>query len=159
MGRQKLSKLEQKYSKPTKVGKAGTRKATQVGALCTRKKNDKREVLLITSRGTRRWVIPKGWQMSGLSDSQAATVEAWEEAGVSAAKVNKRPLGSFKYDKELNDGTQATVSVTVFQLRVEEMKKKFPEYRERRICWVSPKKAAKLVREPGLKKIMLSLHK
>lgn len=159
MGRRKLSKLGQKYLKPTKVGKAGTRKATQVGAICTRKKNEKREVLLITSRGTRRWVIPKGWQMDGLSDSQAATVEAWEEAGVSAARVTKRPLGTYDYKKELNKGDAISVSVNVFRLKVEEMKKKFPEYRQRKLCWVSPKKAAKLVREPGLRKLFLALHK
>jgi len=154
-----LSKLGQKYLKPTKVGKAGARQATQVAAVCTRKKHGKREVLLITSRGTRRWVIPKGWQMNGLSDSQAATIEAWEEAGVSAAQVNKTPIGKYEYEKDLNKGGQLPVNVLVFRLKVEEMKKKFPEYRERKLMWTSPKKAAKLVREPGLKKILNALHK
>ena len=154
-----MSKLEQKYSKPTKVGKVGTRKAIQVGAVCTRNKNGKREVLLITSRGTRRWVIPKGWQMNGLSNSQAATIEAWEEAGVSAARVNKDPIGTYKYEKDLSKGAHIPVNVIVCRLKVEEMKKKFPEYRERKQMWVSTKKAAKLVREPGLKKILANLHR
>ena len=160
MGRHKLSKLERKLTKPTAVGKAGAPKAMQVGAICTRrKKNGKRQVLLITSRGTRRWVIPKGWQMEGLSDSQAATVEAWEEAGVSQARVNKVPVGIYKYNKDLGKGKMAKVKVKVFHLKVMELKKKFPEYRQRDLNWVSPKKAAKLVQEPGLKKLLVAMHK
>ena len=153
-----MSKLGRKFLKPTKVGKATARKATQVGAICTRKKNGKREVLLITSRGTQRWIIPKGWQMEGLSDSQAATVEAWEEAGVAAARVEKKPIGTYSYEKDLSKGRQIPINVVVFRLKVEEMKKKFPEYRQRKLMRASPKKAAKLVREPGLKKMLVALH-
>ena len=151
-----MSKLEKGFGKSRKVGKA---KAAQVGAICTRKKAGKLEILLVTSRGTKRWVIPKGWQMDGLSDSQAATVEAWEEAGVSQARVDKSASGKYKYPKDLGKGKVVETTVRVFRLKVMEMKKKFPEYRQRKHTWVSPKKASKLVAEPGLKKLLMSLRK
>ncbi|MEN9850080.1 MAG: hypothetical protein RL128_243, partial [Pseudomonadota bacterium] len=55
---------------------------TQYGALCWRMHRGKVEVLLITSRDTGRWVIPKGWPIDGLAPAQTAAREAWEEAGV-----------------------------------------------------------------------------
>lgn len=129
--------------------------AEQVAALCYREvRKGKKEVLLVTSRDTGRWVIPKGWPMEDKSDHAAAKQEAWEEAGVKSGKVKSRALGRFCYDKKLDDGDVCPVEVAVYPLRVDDTKKSFPEADERERIWVSPKKAAKMVREPELKKIL-----
>ena len=72
--------------------------STQVAALCWRKHRDRVEVLLITSRDTGRWVLPKGWPIPGLNAHEAAAIEAWEEAGV-RGPVTPDALGYFGYDK------------------------------------------------------------
>ena len=159
MSRKHLTKHSPSQFKIGKYVSAGKRKAVQVGALCTRKVHGKRQVLLITSRRTRRWIIPKGWQMAGISDGEAAAIEAWEEAGVAEAKVSKKPFGKYTYDKDLDNGVEVPVKVKVYKLKVRKMKRNFPERHERRQMWVSPKRAAKLVREPKLKKLLLKLHK
>src|SRR5205085_5647367 len=71
------------------------------------------EVLLITSRETRRWVIPKGWPIKGKSSAKSAAREAFEEAGVTG-KVKKSPVGTYAYDKRLKNGRLQRVRVTVF---------------------------------------------
>ena len=78
--------------------------ALQVGALCLQAGTGK--VLLVTSRGTGRWIIPKGWPMDGRSAGGAALREAWEEAGV-RGQVEERPLGRYSYDKKLTRGLSA----------------------------------------------------
>ena len=50
------------------------------------------EVLLITSRETGRWIIPKGGPIKGFKPGQTAALEAYEEAGV-RGRVSARPLG------------------------------------------------------------------
>ena len=61
------------------------------------------EVLLITSRETRRWVIPKGWPIKDLRPHQTAAREAWEEAGIEG-RTGARKIGVFDYDKRLSSG-------------------------------------------------------
>jgi hypothetical protein len=58
-------------------------KRLQVAALCYKQANDTddKEILLVTSRDTGRWIIPKGWPIDGKNASEAALQEAWEEAG------------------------------------------------------------------------------
>jgi 8-oxo-dGTP pyrophosphatase MutT (NUDIX family) len=92
------------------------------------------EVMLDTSRGTRRWIIPKGWPKPGLSAHATAAREAFEEAGV-VGKVRKRSIGSFPYVKVLPRGATASCRVQVFPLRVTRQYKKWPEKRERKIVW------------------------
>ena len=60
-------------------------KRVQVAALCFRETDTGKDVLLITSRGTGRWIVPKGWPIDGMGGSEAALREAWEEAGVREA--------------------------------------------------------------------------
>src|SRR3974377_286625 len=74
------------------------------------------QVMLVTSRGTRRWVIPKGWPKSGMPPHQTAAAEALEEGGV-AGKVSKRHIGAYSYDKLLKNGTNTRCVVRVFALR------------------------------------------
>ena len=153
-----MAKLGEKFRKWSKVGSA-KRRAAQVAALCTRKKDGKRQVLLVTSRETRRWVIPKGWPMKGLPDHEAAAIEAWEEAGISETKSKRKPIGRFDYLKKLDDGSALPVEVSVFRLKVKDTKKTYPECHQRKRKWVSPKTAAAMVREPGLRKILRDLAK
>ncbi|MBL7405872.1 NUDIX domain-containing protein, partial [Escherichia coli] len=75
----------------------------QVGALPFRHGRDgKTKILLVTSRESRRWVIPKGWPMKGRKPFEAAAREAYEEAGLRGA-VGKRPIGLYLYQKRLRN--------------------------------------------------------
>ncbi|MBM3615096.1 MAG: NUDIX hydrolase [Alphaproteobacteria bacterium] len=129
---------------------------TQYGALCWRMHRGKVEVLLITSRDTGRWVIPKGWPIAGLSPFETAAREAWEEAGVEG-DVADQDLGVFDYEKSLGHKGSVTCSVQVFGLRVAELKGKFPERKERRRKWFDFEKAARKVPEPELRALLLAL--
>ncbi|MFN3514173.1 MAG: NUDIX hydrolase [Phenylobacterium sp.] len=110
------------------------------------------EVLLITSRETRRWVIPKGWPIKGMKSPKSAAREALEEAGV-VGEVAKKPLGAFHYDKRLRSGRLQRVGVDVFALKVVEERQTWPEMNEREKLWTTPDQAADHVDEPELKAI------
>lgn len=125
----------------------------QVAALCWRMKRGKVEVLMVTSRETRRWVIPKGWPMEGLSPEEAAAREAWEEAGV-LGRISSEALGRFVYDKILRDRSTRSCCVTVFPMRTEEVKARWPERKERRRKWHGAAEAAGLVAEAGLSELL-----
>jgi 8-oxo-dGTP pyrophosphatase MutT (NUDIX family) len=107
------------------------------------------EVLLITSRETRRWVIPKGWPIKGKSSAKSAAREAFEEAGV-RGKVDKSPVGAYAYDKRLKNDRIQRVRVTVFALEVVEEAEVFPEVAQREKLWTPLTEAARLVDEPEL---------
>ncbi len=127
--------------------------ATQVAALCWRLRKDQVEVLLITSRDTGRWVIPKGWPMSGLSDAAAAAREAWEEAGVEG-QTGSTPLGQYLYDKITRPSNALRCAVEVFALQVEALRNRFPERKQRRRKWFGAAEAALLVAEPDLRQLL-----
>jgi len=116
------------------------------------------EVMLVTSRGTRRWIIPKGWPKSGMPPHDAAAEEAFEEAGV-AGKVSKRPIGSYSYEKILKTGDKTNCSVRVFGLRVTRQHNRWPEQREREIEWYTAAEAAQFVKEPKLRRIIRKFAK
>ncbi|WP_395671409.1 NUDIX hydrolase [Phenylobacterium sp.] len=111
------------------------------------------EVLLITSRETRRWVIPKGWPIKGLTAAKTAAREAYEEAGVSG-DVAKKKLGAFHYDKRLASGRLQHVKVTVYALRVEREADAWPEKGQRDRQWTAPADAAAAVDEPELQALI-----
>src|SRR5712692_10732965 len=93
-------------------------KRVQYGALPYRVSTGSRaEFMLVTSRETRRWIIPKGWPKKGKSPHHSAAREAFEEAGVVGA-VGRRPVGSFSYEKRLKDGGVMVCEVHVFPLKV-----------------------------------------
>ncbi len=125
----------------------------QVAALCLRETSQGPQVLLVTSRDTGRWVIPKGWLMEGKTAAEAAQLEAWEEAGVKTAECNPTPIGTYFYDKLLDDGYVAPVDVQVFKMVVTEIIDIFPEARERTRKWVTPTEAAEMVDEASLQAI------
>jgi 8-oxo-dGTP pyrophosphatase MutT (NUDIX family) len=126
----------------------------QYGALPYRKSNGHRaEFMLVTSRETRRWIIPKGWPKKGKSPHRSAAREAFEEAGVLGA-VGRQPVGSFSYEKRLKNGGSVECEVHVFPLEVKRQRKEWPEKLERRVKWLSASKAAEKVRNPVLSKII-----
>ncbi|WP_426232209.1 NUDIX hydrolase [Pararhizobium sp. DWP3-4] len=129
-------------------------KIQQYGALCFRATSAGPEVLLITTRRTKRWMIPKGWPISGLKPRRVAKLEAWEEAGV-IGRVKKKCFGSFIYAKVLNDGSEVRPNVGVFLIKVRRMRKRFPEMAEREAVWLAPAAAAGRVTESDLKKLLL----
>jgi 8-oxo-dGTP pyrophosphatase MutT (NUDIX family) len=107
------------------------------------------EVLLITSRETHRWVIPKGWPIKGKSSSKSAAQEAFEEAGVQG-KITKKPFGGYAYDKRLKNGRLQHVRVAVFPLQVESEAETYLECGQREKLWLPPPEAACKVDEPEL---------
>ena len=130
---------------------------TQFAALPWRRLDDRLEVLLITSRETRRWVIPKGWPIKALKSAGTAAREAFEEAGVSG-KIASKPIGAFGYDKRLRSGRIQRVRVAVFALCVTEESDAWPEMAEREKRWVTPAEASDLVLEPELKKLLAAFQ-
>jgi 8-oxo-dGTP pyrophosphatase MutT (NUDIX family) len=128
----------------------------QYGAICWRMHRSKVEVLLITSRDTGRWVIPKGWPMDNRSASEAAQQEAWEEAGV-RGDIAETAIGMFNYVKLLTSKRSSECVVKVFTLRVSKLVDKFPERKERRRKWFAAEKAARMVIEPELRQLLLGL--
>ena len=121
----------------------------QAAALCWRPGPDGPEILLITSRDTGRWVVPKGWLKKGMDGAGTAAEEAWEEAGV-ITEQPLRPLGAFRYMKTMRSGLPLNVRCQLFALRVARLDEDFPERDERSLAWMSPDEAARSVREPDL---------
>ncbi len=131
----------------------------QIAALPIRwNKNGKLRVLLVTSRETRRWVMPKGWPMEGKKAWRAAEIEASEEAGISGA-MSRIAIGTYDYKKKLNDGSKTRCRVKLFPMHVTRIHKKWPERSERRRKWFSLKAAARAVNEPELVDILKKLAK
>ncbi|MCI2395353.1 NUDIX hydrolase [Aliiroseovarius sediminis] len=126
----------------------------QVAALCYRGKGDDKEVLLITSRGTGRWILPKGWPMDGMDAAEAAREEAWEEAGVAEGQLNRAPIGAFASEKEMDHGGIAQCTTSVFPLKVVKLVDDFPEAGERKRTWVTADQAAEMVREKELQDLL-----
>ncbi|WP_181313737.1 NUDIX hydrolase [Phreatobacter cathodiphilus] len=102
------------------------------------------EVLLITSRSTRRWIIPKGWPMGKRPAHKVAAQEAAEEAGVEG-KIGKRAIGSYHYDKVLASGAVARCRVDVFSLEVKRQNSAWPERKRRERRWMDLAEAAGLI--------------
>ncbi len=130
----------------------------QYAALPWRHSGASLEVLLISSRDTGRWVIPKGWPIKGLSPAESAAREAFEEAGL-GGQISRKPIGSFTYDKRLGDGTVQACDVEVFSLEQMIQHTDWPEQGQRTLRWFSVPEAAEAVQEPDLKKIILQLER
>jgi len=120
--------------------------------------NDAIEVMLITSRDTGRWVIPKGWQGVGLAAQDSAEREAREEGGL-VGRIDDRSIGHYRYKKRLSDGSSVSCSVEVFALEVERQLKSWPERKERDTRWFALRAAAAAVEEPELAAMIRNLPK
>ena len=153
-------------------GRKGEREGRRVGSKRTSKKRSPQvaalpvrldgsgclRVLLVTSRDTGRWVVPKGWPMDRLDPWEAAAVEALEEAGAEG-HIATDPLGTFDYGKRLEGGKTLPCEVTLYPMRVTKLRRSWKEDGERRRRWFRPRAAAKRVDEPGLSGILRRLDR
>ncbi|MEI9992882.1 MAG: NUDIX hydrolase [Rhizomicrobium sp.] len=133
---------------------ARTTAGTQVAALPYRVTEAGVEILLITSRRTHRWIVPKGWPEKGSSPSADAAREAMEEAGVSG-EIAEEALGVFHYVKEMKHGAGLPCRVSLYPLRVTRQRKSWSEKAARDAKWHSVGEAAALVGEPELRRLIL----
>ncbi|WP_128253780.1 NUDIX hydrolase [Falsirhodobacter deserti] len=122
----------------------------QVAALCWRETGSGIEVLLISSRTTRRWVLPKGWPKRGLDGAGTAMEEAWEEAGISVDDPKPVRIGRYAYRKRLEGDVPVPTMVDVYAIHVSGLLDTFPEAGQRDRQWFPPEEAASLVHEPEL---------
>jgi predicted phosphate transport protein (TIGR00153 family) len=113
------------------------------------------QVLLVTSRETKRWVIPKGNFGSTIAPHAAAAQEAEEEAGVRGA-VCPTPLGTYRYRKRKGSGASLMADVEVFPLAVTQELSDWKEKKQRERRWFSLKEAAEAVEEPDLRHLIRS---
>ncbi|AID32467.2 8-oxo-dGTP pyrophosphatase MutT (NUDIX family) [Mesorhizobium sp. USDA 4775] len=113
------------------------------------------EVMLVTSRTTRRFIVPKGWPMKGKNGRKAATIEAMEEAGV-LGKTLKQPAGTYSYWKRLANRF-VHVDVIVYLLEVTEELANWQEAKRRQRAWLTPADAAMLIDEPDLSTLVKTL--
>jgi 8-oxo-dGTP pyrophosphatase MutT (NUDIX family) len=128
----------------------GHPRSLQVAALCWRRTGKgKLRILLVTSRDTGRWVVPKGWPMHNRTAAGSAEREAWEEAGV-RGNLYPDSIGFYHYSKRLDRGRSIPCIVKLYPLEVTTRLKKYPEIGQRKAGWFSQKKAARKVREPDL---------
>jgi 8-oxo-dGTP pyrophosphatase MutT (NUDIX family) len=140
-----------KKASPAKLGRR------QVAALPFRYNTQgSPEVLIITSRETGRFVLPKGWPVKGLSDAQAAAKEAWEEAGLKG-KIGRKPIGKYQYWKRLPNHSRR-IKVDVYLMEVSRQLETWREKQCRRTAWLSPASAALLVDEPKLMSLIQRLQ-
>ncbi len=112
------------------------------------------EIMLVSSRDTNRWVLPKGWPMKGRTPHGAAAMEAWEEAGI-LGKIAKEPVGSYHYLKRRKNGSAMLCEVTVFPFAVERERKAWLEQHQRIRKWFGVRDAADAVEEPELRQVIL----
>jgi len=127
----------------------------QFAALCYRLPQGQitPEILVLTSRDTGRWVIPKGWPMGAKPGYEVAKQEAMEEAGV-LGEAERESLGTFCYKKNISDDFAVACEVQVYALRVTSALDEFKEKGKRKIEWVPPAIAESRVREPQLKRLI-----
>jgi 8-oxo-dGTP pyrophosphatase MutT (NUDIX family) len=128
----------------------------QYAALPLAVRNGEVQVMLVTSRVTKRWVLPKGWAEPDLAPHELAAKEAFEEAGL-IGPVENEPIGAYSYSKRLPGGRRVHCNVTVFPMWPERQLKKWPERRQRKTRWFSLGQAALAVEEGDLVTLLLRL--
>jgi len=135
---------------------AGARNRVQFAALPYRiTAEGDLQVLLITSRSTRRWIIPKGWPMGKRPAHKVAALEAAEEAGVEG-KVGKQAIGVYHYDKLLSTGVVARCRVDVYALEVRRQNSAWPERKRRERRWMDLAEAASIIDDGELAPLIRS---
>ncbi|AMN39324.1 NUDIX hydrolase [Rhodoplanes sp. Z2-YC6860] len=130
---------------------------TQYGALPYRVSGDGLQILLITSRDSGRWIIPKGWPIAGLSPSNSAAREALEEAGVTG-NISTDSIGTYSYDKRLANDATRSCDVAVFALEVTEQHDTWPEQHQRRREWLGVEEAGQRISEAEVRPLMEKLR-
>lgn len=121
---------------------------SQVAAIPIRWTSGRAEILLVTTRTTGRWTVPKGWPLADSLGAECAAREAFEEAGV-RGRVEPYSLGIYEYWKRAKAG-RVFLQVTAFALHVEDVAWDWPERKERKRAWFSVEVACKLVANDDL---------
>ena len=136
------------------------RKKEQAGRQCAAlplaERGGVRQVMLVTSRGTHQWVLPKGWEEPGSTPHEQAAREAFEEAGL-VGTIEPEPIGHYSYTKHLRHGRTVECEVSVFPLWVEKQLKNWPEQAQRETQWFTLTEAALIVTEGNLVTLLLRL--
>jgi 8-oxo-dGTP pyrophosphatase MutT (NUDIX family) len=135
----------------------GRKGVLQCGALPWRMEDGEPRVLLVTTRRTHRWIVPKGWPEPDRPLHEQAALEAWEEAGV-RGDISTHPLGGFGYDKVRKNGKIRPLFVRLFALAVTEEVADWPEAHERQRRWFDRAEAADAVQEPELKALLAAFQ-
>lgn len=139
------------------VAASKTKRGIQYAALPYRMSGSKLEVLLVTSRRTQRWIVPKGWPVEGLEPSACAAMEALEEAGVSG-EIGRKPIGHYRYLKHHKSRPSEPCKVEVYALKVTQQRRSWAEGEERERRWCSAAEAAAAVDEPLLRLLILEFE-
>lgn len=126
---------------------------SQLAAICYRIVNGKVEILLVTSRRSGRWIVPKGWPKTGRTPAASAAEESWEEAGV-IGKASDQCIGIFSYAKTITAGQTLPCMVMAYPMHVKTLAQDYPEKGQRQRKWFSRKKAARRVDEPELAQLL-----
>lgn len=126
----------------------------QYAALPYRVVDGHAEVMLVTSRETKRWILPKGRPEKRLKPHEVAAAEAFEEAGI-VGTVVKDPFAVFASTKRLKNGHELPCTIKVYLLKVKKVLDDWPERSERQRQWFSPGEAALSATEEGLIKTLL----
>jgi 8-oxo-dGTP pyrophosphatase MutT (NUDIX family) len=141
--------------RPKKVRQVQARR--QFGVLALRQRGNAVSVMLVTSRGTRRWIIPKGNPEKGKTGAEVAAIEAFEEAGLLGEVWNK-PIGHYLAPKHLTSGKIVQCAIEVYRMDVEEVLDDWPEKGQRARGWYALDEAAMLVGEGGLVALILEMN-
>ena len=143
-------------SRKRKARERKERSGRQCAALPLAVRDGETMVMLVTSRDTRRWVLPKGWAEPELASHEAAAKEAFEEAGL-VGEVEPEPVGRYSYEKRLRGGRSVPCEVRVFPLWVERQLEDWPERGQREARWFTLGQAALAVDEGDLVTLLLRL--
>lgn len=125
----------------------------QAAALPWRRTETGIHILLITSRETGRWVLPKGWPKAGELLCDTAAREAGEEAGITG-RVSGEEVGRFHYAKTRSGGAPVPCEVLVYPMEIDRVANHWKEEGQRNRLWVSPAAAAGMVHEPDLSALL-----
>ncbi len=130
----------------------------QYAALPWRRTKGAIEILLITTRNTKSWIVPKGWPLAGHTPSECAALEALEEAGISG-EMAEEALCSCHYDTRRKSGDIISCQVHVFAMEVFHQRRSWAEKAARDICWCSLEEALARVKEPSLRRLIAKFAK
>lgn len=126
----------------------------QVAAIALRGENGATEILLVTSRDTGRWIVPKGWIEPGEDGAAAALREAWEEAGIRGEIADGAPVGRFQYVKQRTKRGDMVCNVDVYLVRSVRTDKEWPEKNQRTRKWFPVASALELIGDEGLRPVV-----